>query len=181
MTDFELYIVSEAYAEYGGLTATSINDIDNDDYDVTEYITTVENDDVISIGLSSSLLDGNGSDGSVGVDDSMDQDDEDLITAFHSRCSSILWRNTTVESGAGTSAAMTAREVSVNCSVRISCDSISDRISTATTSSSSSSGIVIIIRKTVKRHSPVLSIYLPLQNQILTPQSSILLANLLIS
>ena len=53
MTDFELYIVSEAYAEYGGLTATSIDDIDNDDYDVTEYITTVENDDVISIGLSS--------------------------------------------------------------------------------------------------------------------------------
>jgi hypothetical protein len=66
----------------------------------------------------------------------MDQDDEDLITAFHSQCSSILWRNTAVESGADTSAAMTAREVSVNCSDRISGDSISDRISTATSSSS---------------------------------------------
>ena len=59
VTDFELYIASEAYAEYGGLTATSIDDIDNDDYDVTEYITTVhvsESDETESVESTSSCI-----------------------------------------------------------------------------------------------------------------------------
>jgi len=72
-----------------------------------------------------------------GDDDSTDQDNEDLITVFRHQCSSILWRNTTVESGAVTSATTTAREVSVNCSDRSSSDSIIDQ----STSDSSRTGI----------------------------------------
>jgi hypothetical protein len=97
----------------GGLTATSIDNI------------------------SSLLDDSNGSDGIVGDNDSTDQDDEDLITVFRHQCSSILWRNTTVESGAVTSATTNAREVSVNCSDRSSSDSIIDQSS----SDSSHTGI----------------------------------------